>query len=143
MVDEAVRPLLTDERVKAGTLVRIIDNEADLHNPGVVKVVLDIEGNCLYFSRSPIPFARDHSRESWAQAHRYYKHIGLYVYRRDFLLQMADRPRTPLEMTEQLEQLRILENGERIRATITVHDTIPVDTADDLKRVRERMEALV
>jgi len=142
MVDEAVRPLLADEQTDAGTLVRAIDDETDLDNPGVVKVVLDSNNNCIYFSRSAIPFARDHAKGSWTRGHRYYKHIGLYVYRRPFLLRITELGRTPLEMTEQLEQLRILENGERIKAAVTVHDTIPVDTPDDLRRVREKMETM-
>jgi len=142
MVDEAVRPLLADAHVNAGTLVRVIDDEADLENPGVVKVVLDSNSNCIYFSRSAIPFARDHAKGGWTLGHHYYKHIGLYVYRRLFLLKITELSRTPLEMTEQLEQLRILENGERIKAVVTVHDTIPVDTPDDLRRVREKMETM-
>ncbi len=140
MVDEAVRILLVNDQANAGTLVRVLDDERDLDNPGVVKVVLDLNSNCLFFSRSAIPFARDHAGGNRTAHHHYYKHIGLYVYRRRFLLRITDLPRTPLEMTEQLEQLRILENGEQIKAAVTVFDTIPVDTPDDLRRVCEKME---
>jgi 3-deoxy-manno-octulosonate cytidylyltransferase (CMP-KDO synthetase) len=140
MADETIRPLLADDRLNVATPVRVLDDEADLINPGVVKVVLDNFGNCIYFSRSPVPYARDHSMGQWTTGHRYYKHIGLYVYRRNFLVKLSELHRTPLEMAEQLEQLRILENGERIRAVITSHDSIPVDTPDDLLKVRARME---
>jgi len=142
MADEAIRPILADDRLNVSTPVCLLDQEADLENPGVVKVVLDKDNNCLYFSRSPIPFARDHPKGQWTTGHRYYKHIGLYVYRRTFLVKLTELNRTPLEMAEQLEQLRILENGERIRAVVTSHDSIPVDTPDDLMRVRARMDAM-
>lgn len=136
MIDEAVAPLLHDHGILCGTLARRLEDDRDLHNPGIVKVVVDRNGDALYFSRSAIPFGRDIPMERWAGAHTYYKHIGLYVFRRAFLLQFASMPQTPLEMTEKLEQLRILEHGYRIRVTITKHDSIPVDTPEDLERVR-------
>jgi len=136
MIDEAVRPLVADPRVSVATLVRHIDDEQDLTNRGIVKVVLDRDSNCLYFSRSPIPCARDAAPGSWTKRHLYFKHIGLYVYRREFLLELLEMSRTPLEITESLEQLRIVEHGHRIKAAITEHDSIPVDTAEDLERVR-------
>lgn len=136
MIDQAVRPLVTDQSLLAGTLVRAIDREEDLAQPGTVKVVLDLEGNCLYFSRSPVPHMRDGLTGTWSRHHQYYKHIGLYVYRRDFLIRLADLHQTPLELTEKLEQLRILEHGYRIRGTVTSFDSIPVDTTEDLERVR-------
>jgi len=136
MIDEAVKPLLDDPALPAATLVRRIDNRDDLTNPGVPKVVLDRDGFCLYFSRSAIPFGRDVMPEEWLQRHTYYRHIGLYVFRRTFLLRYAQMPQTPLESAEKLEQLRILEHGERIKAVITSYDTMPVDTRADLERVR-------
>ena len=141
MVDEAVRPLVENSEIVAGTLVRQMDDAADLTNPGIVKVVLDRAGFALYFSRSPIPFGRDIPRAEWAEKHRYYKHIGLYVFRRAFLLTFAALPQTMLEQAEKLEQLRILEHGYRIRATVTQYDSIPVDTHADLERVREALRA--
>lgn len=136
MIDEAVEPLLHDNSVNVGTLVKKIDNNADLSNPGIVKVVLDREGNGIYFSRSPIPFGRDIQQSEWLRHHIYYKHIGLYVFHREFLNRFSEMNQTPLEKTEKLEQLRILENGYKIRCTVTSFDSVPVDTQDDLERVR-------
>jgi 3-deoxy-manno-octulosonate cytidylyltransferase (CMP-KDO synthetase) len=136
MIDEAVGILQDDESVSVGTLVKTISDAADLTNPNVVKVVLDAKGSCLYFSRSPIPFGRDVDEGAWLGHHIYYKHIGLYVFRRSFLLGYPDMQQTPLERAEKLEQLRILEHGERIRAAVTTHESIPVDTIEDLERVR-------
>jgi len=140
MIDQAVKPLLDDPALLAGTLVRRIEDRGDLTNPGIPKVVLDRNGYCLYFSRSAIPYRRDAMPEDWLQRHSYYKHIGLYVFRRTFLLRYAGMPQTPLELVERLEQLRILEHGERIRAVITEHDSMPVDTPADLERVRAIIE---
>jgi 3-deoxy-manno-octulosonate cytidylyltransferase (CMP-KDO synthetase) len=135
MVDEAVAVVAGSDAV-AGTLVKKIDNDTELFNSNIVKVVLSGKGECLYFSRSPIPFGRDLAQQEWRRAHPYYKHIGLYVFRRAFLLQYAALPPTPLERAEKLEQLRILEHGYRISAAVTTHDSIPVDTPDDLEKVR-------
>lgn len=136
MIDEAVRPLLDDESIKVGTLVRRIENTDELLNPGIVKVVLDRNSNGIYFSRSPIPFGRDIEQRKWLNEISYYKHIGLYVFRRQFLNTYTSMPQTPLEKAEKLEQLRILENGHNIRCSVTAFDSIPVDTQDDLQRVR-------
>jgi 3-deoxy-manno-octulosonate cytidylyltransferase (CMP-KDO synthetase) len=142
MIDEAVRTLIADDSAGVGTLVRRIEREDDLTNSSIVKTVLDASGSCLYFSRSPIPFARDAVNGSWTAHHRFYKHIGLYVYRRDFLLRLSEMDRTPLELAESLEQLRILEHGYRIKAGVTTPDSIPVDTPDDLERVRDLMASV-
>ncbi len=139
MIDEAVRPLLDDGSINVGTLVRRIETTDELMNPGIVKVVCDRNGNGMYFSRSPIPFGRDNEHETWLRHHEYYKHIGLYVFRRDFLNTFTAMPQTPLEKAEKLEQLRVLENGYTIRCTVTSFDSIPVDTEEDLERVRAIM----
>jgi 3-deoxy-manno-octulosonate cytidylyltransferase (CMP-KDO synthetase) len=136
MVDEAVRPLLGDSGLNVATLVHRITDPADLENPAVVKVVLDHHLNCLYFSRSLIPFARDIPVGERLLRAPYWKHVGLYVFRRAFLLRFASLPQTSLERAEKLEQLRILEHGERIRASVTEHESQPVDTPGDLERVR-------
>ncbi len=136
MIDEAVEPLRRDPSLVAGTLVRRIDAAEELRNPGIPKVVLNREGFCLYFSRSPIPYVRDLPADDWQTSATFYKHIGLYVYRRSFLLTYASLAQTPLERAEKLEQLRILEHGYRIKAVVTSHDSIPVDTQADLERVR-------
>jgi len=140
MIDTAVRLLAADPSLQAATLVRVITDPQDLTNPGIVKAVLSANGDCLYFSRSPIPFARDAPSGKWPSSHRYYKHIGLYVYRREFLLRLTEMDRSPLEIAEQLEQLRILENGHRIGAALTEHDSVPVDTQADLDAVRKLVE---
>lgn len=136
MIDEAVEPLLRDRSLDAATLVRQVQAAEELMNPAIPKVVLDREGFCLYFSRSPIPFVRDIPADCWHSSATFFKHIGLYVYRRAFLLTYASLPQTPLERAEKLEQLRILEHGYRIKGVVTVHDSVPVDTSEDLDRVR-------
>jgi 3-deoxy-manno-octulosonate cytidylyltransferase (CMP-KDO synthetase) len=141
MIDEAVEPLRRDSAILAGTLVRAITTAEELLNPGIPKVVLDCEGFCLYFSRSPIPFVRGLPADAWPSSATLYKHIGLYVYRRAFLLTYASLAQTPLERAENLEQLRILEHGYRIKAVVTTRDTISVDTPGDLDRIRILMTA--
>ena len=141
MIDQAIQPLVMDSTIAVGTLVRKIETVTELNNPGVVKVVLDSQGYCLYFSRSVIPFLRDHAALEWLKHHTYHKHIGLYVFRREFLAHYARLPQTPLELAEKLEQLRILEHGYRIKATVTHRDTLPVDTQQDLDNVRLIVQA--
>jgi len=126
-----------DPSIQVTTLYRRIDDPADLSNPNVVKVVLDRGGYALYFSRAPIPHARD-PRGGWPPL---YKHIGLYAYRRSALLVIAALEPTPLERTEALEQLRALEHGIRIKAVETRYDTIGVDTPEDLEQVRRLLAA--
>jgi len=138
MVDEAIRPMLDDPRLNVATLVHRITDPTELDNPAVVKVVLDQQLNCLYFSRSSIPYARDIPADERLARAPYWKHVGLYVFRRAFLLTFATLAQTALERAEKLEQLRILEHGERIRASITEHESLPVDTPRDLERVRAR-----
>lgn len=136
MIDEAIAPLHADPAIEVGTLVRRITDQGDLENPGIPKVVLDRLGFALYFSRAPIPFLRDVPPERWLEKGAFYKHIGLYVYRRAALLRLASLPQTPLEQEEKLEQLRMLEHGMRIKATVTEYDSRSVDTQADLDRVR-------
>lgn len=135
MIDEGVR-LVAEGPSPVGTLVRRIDREDELFNPNVVKAVLGTNGACLYFSRSPIPFGRDLPQREWLRHHTYYKHIGLYVFRRSFLVHFSTMAQTPLERAEKLEQLRILEHGFTIAAAITTYDSFPVDTPEDLQHVR-------
>jgi 3-deoxy-manno-octulosonate cytidylyltransferase (CMP-KDO synthetase) len=136
MISEVVQPLLTDPTVKMSTLRQATSDAADVASPHVVKVVVDAQGDALYFSRSPIPFRRDPGAEI-------YKHIGLYGFRRDFLLTFAALPQTPLERAESLEQLRALEHGYRIRTVTTRYESIEVDTPEDLERVRQLMATRV
>jgi 3-deoxy-manno-octulosonate cytidylyltransferase (CMP-KDO synthetase) len=136
MIDQAVRVVLDDPKAEAGTLVRKIETPEELRNPGVVKVVFDNDRFALYFSRSEIPFVRDASdRDRWLSQSTFYKHIGIYVFRREFLMKYAAMPESTLERSEKLEQLRILENGHRIKVGITQYDSVPIDTRDDVARV--------
>lgn len=140
MIDQAVRPLVEDAAIEAGTLVKRITSAEEYHNPSLPKVVLGVNGDCLYFSRAPIPFGRDISGDELIAGVPVYRHIGLYVFRRDFLLRFAAMEQTPLERAEKLEQLRILERGHRIHAEVTEFDSIAVDNQADLDRVRALME---
>lgn len=141
-IDAAIRPLLDDPEVAMSTARRRITNPDLVGNPNVVKVVCDRRGRALYFSRSPIPFIRD-AGERAAQATAYWQHIGLYVYRRDFLLQYARMATSPLENLEKLEQLRALENGRPIAVVETEYESIGVDTPEDLEHVRERLRGML
>lgn len=135
-IDAAVLSLCDDDESPMGTLKRRIDNPAEIANPNVVKVVTDLAGNAIYFSRHPIPYEREAGTGTV-----HYKHIGLYVYRRDFLLRYSDLPIGPLETAEKLEQLRALENGYRIRVAETEYDSLGVDTPEDLERASALFEA--
>ena len=131
MIDVAVAPFATDPSLMMSTLRRRIDDPAEHQSPHVTKVVVDRDGFAMYFSRAPIPFTRPGQPEAPAWAH-----VGMYVYRRETLLRLAALPPTALERAEALEQLRALEHGIRIKAIETTHDTIGVDTPEDLARVR-------
>ena len=134
MVDAAVAPLRADNALPMATLKTPIREIAEMTNSNVVKVVTDRAGHALYFSRSPLPHWRDAAGRSDGVLG--YKHIGLYAYRRDFLLTFARLAPTPLEEAEKLEQLRALEWGFRIQVAETVAVGIEVDTPDDLERAR-------
>jgi 3-deoxy-manno-octulosonate cytidylyltransferase (CMP-KDO synthetase) len=136
MIDQAVAMMQNNPEVPVGTLVKRITSVAELTNPNIPKVVLDNDFFALYFSRSIIPFTRDIPlQEQWINAHDYFQHIGLYIYRRDFLIKFVALPPSKLEKIEQLEQLRILENGYKIKAAITETSSIGVDVPEDIKRV--------
>lgn len=133
-IDAAIRPLLDAGAPPMGTLKKRIVAPGELLNPNVVKVVTDLAGNAIYFSRSRIPFTRD------GEPAIHFKHIGLYVYRREFLLRYPGLPVGPLEKLEKLEQLRALENGYVIRVVETDYESIGVDTPEDLERVRRLLD---
>jgi 3-deoxy-manno-octulosonate cytidylyltransferase (CMP-KDO synthetase) len=137
MISAALEPF-SDPDVCMTTLRRPLDSPEDLRNPHVVKVVVDARGDALYFSRAPIPWGRDVADHFVPGST--FKHIGLYGYRRDFLLALSAWPPTPLELAEALEQLRVLEHGYRIRTVETMLDSIGVDTPEDLARVRAQYE---
>jgi len=140
MVEDAVAILTRSPAAAMSTVKTPIHEAAEWHNPNVVKVVTDRDGYALYFSRSPIPFYRDQGPGAGEQEEVFgYQHIGLYVYRRDFLLTFTRLPVTPLETAEKLEQLRALEWGYKITVSETERPTVEVDTPEDLRRAEEMM----
>jgi 3-deoxy-manno-octulosonate cytidylyltransferase (CMP-KDO synthetase) len=134
MIDEAVAPFAGIDGLEMSTLRRRIDDPSDYASPHVTKVVVDARGFALYFSRAPIPYVRDAGAAAPA-----WRHVGLYVYRRDVLLRLAALAPTVLERSEALEQLRALEHGIRIHCVETAYDSVGVDTPADLARVRARL----
>ncbi len=132
-IDAAILSVHGDEAVDMGTLKKQIVDPTDIVNTNVVKVVTNLLGDAIYFSRCPIPYERD----GRTGVPIYFKHIGLYVYRRDFLLHYPDLTVGPLEEAERLEQLRALENGYRIRVVATDYESLGVDTPEDLERVNQ------
>jgi len=129
-IDAAVLGLMDGDETPMGTLKKKIEHPNEITNPNVVKVVTDRVGNAIYFSRAAIPHVRGDGAMPIC-----FKHIGLYVYRRDFLLQYSDLPVGPLELAERLEQLRALENGFRIRVVETEYESLGVDTPEDWEKV--------
>ena len=136
-VDAAILPMLDDPDTPMGTLAKRIEDPGEITDPNVVKVVTSHAGLALYFSRAPIPHVRAGERASTV----FFKHIGLYVYQRDFLLGYSALPVGPLEKAERLEQLRALENGHSIRVVETEYESLGVDTPADLERVSRLFEA--
>lgn len=143
MIDQAIEPLLFDKTVNVSTLAKKIGSVEELESSSVVKVVFDYKNFAMYFSRSPIPYVRDAvSVSEIIDKSVMYKHIGLYVYRREYLLKFTQLAPTDLENIEKLEQLRMLENGFRIKIVETEYDSFSVDTPDDLDRARKIFEKL-
>lgn len=137
-IDAAILSMDQDATVSMSTLKKKIVDPTDIVNSNVVKVVTNLLGDAIYFSRCPIPYERD-GRSGLSL---YSKHVGLYVYRRDFLLHYPDLPVGPLEQAERLEQLRALENGFRIRVVETEYESLGVDTPEDLERVNSLFSAM-
>lgn len=139
MIEEAVTPLLEDADLPMATLMHPIAKEEDLQDPGVVKTAVALNGDALYFSRSLIPYPRG------SFPHNVYEHVGLYVYRREFLEILSKLPPTPLEQIESLEQLRVLEHGYRLRVVESkcsdhAFSGFSVDTAEDIKRAESLLQ---
>ena len=139
-IDAAILPLLDEPSIPMGTLKKRIEDPHEMEDPNVVKVVTDRFENAIYFSRSTIPYTRDQPQEKAKDRPAHFKHIGLYVYRRDFLLRYPDLPVGPLEKAERLEQLRALENGHKIRVVETEYESVGVDTPADLEKVTKLFE---
>lgn len=133
-IDVIAAAMIEDESMQLCTPCSAITRKNDIMDPNVVKVVLDFDGNGLYFSRSPIPWVRD---TGGIVAARHWKHIGIYGYRRSTLLEFPTLPPGELERIEQLEQLRWLENGFRIRVVETEYDPVSVDVPADVARVEK------
>lgn len=133
-VDTAVDALLEEPAAAIATVATPIKTPADIMDPNVVKTVLDFENNGLYFSRAPIPWVRDMAAKIQV---RHLKHLGLYVFQRDALLEYPTLPQGELERIEQLEQLRWLENGWKIRVAEVEHDAVSVDVPADVARVEK------
>ncbi len=131
MLEQLVAPYLAGESPDMTTLAHELHDKSDFHNPGVVKVVTDLQGNALYFSRSLIPYFRNDLNTA------VYHHMGMYAYRRDFILLYPTLPQTPLEKTESLEQLRVLEHGYKIRVCLTKERTLEVNTLEDYAKAQE------
>jgi 3-deoxy-manno-octulosonate cytidylyltransferase (CMP-KDO synthetase) len=142
MIDQTIQLLIDDPTSVAGTAIKVITDPDEITNPNIVKVVVDSEMYALYFSRSPIPHVRDvPDTRAWLNETTFYKHFGLYAYRSEFLRQFTTWAPSVLERAEKLEQLRILENGYRIKCALTTANSIAVDTLDDLNKVRAAITA--
>jgi 3-deoxy-manno-octulosonate cytidylyltransferase (CMP-KDO synthetase) len=136
-IDTAVNALLEEPAATIATVATAIKTPADIMDPNVVKVVLDFEDNALYFSRAPIPWVRDTGNKIQV---RHLKHLGLYVFQREALLEYPTLPQGELERIEQLEQLRWLENGWKIRVAEVEHDAVSVDVPEDVARVEKLLQ---
>ena len=134
-VDEVVGPLMEEASLPMSTLIYRIVRDEEIAHPNAVKVVFDRGHFALYFSRATIPFVRDREKKA-----EYFKHHGIYAYRRDFLRTFTALPDGILERLEALEQLRALENGYRIKVVVTPHDSVEVDTPQELERVRRLLQ---
>lgn len=137
MVDTVVTVLSNDRLAVMATLASPITSRSELKDPHAVKVVMDNNGYALYFSRSPIPYG-SHNATNSPDKEVFLKHLGIYAYRRDFLLNYATMPSTALEKTEELEQLRALSNGYKIKVSITPHRCHGIDTKEDFKEFLNR-----
>lgn len=131
-----------DPHANIATLIRKTEPGENIFDENQPKVVIDAHGNALYFSRSVIPFVRDAHPAEWSSRHVYYKHIGIYGYRKEVLLKITTLPASPLELAESLEQNRWLENGYRIRTAVTDWASISIDTPEDLEKAKKFYEKM-
>ena len=136
-VDTAIQSLLEEPAAPVSTVATLIKTPSDIMDPNVVKTILDFEDNALYFSRAPIPWVRDTASKIQV---RHLKHLGLYAFQRDALLEYPTLPQGTLEKIEQLEQLRWLENGWKIRVAEVEHDAVSVDVPEDVTRVEKLLQ---
>ena len=139
---ETVMQCFDDPRTQIATLGKPFESMEAVENPNSPKIVLDNDGYALYFSRSVIPFVRGKEHEEWISHFPYLKHIGLYAYRTEVLMEISKLPQSTLELAESLEQLRWLQNGYKIKVGLTDVETIGIDTPEDLQRAEEKMANL-
>ena len=132
-----------DETVELATLIRRVEPGEDIFNPNQPKVIINSEGDAIYFSRATIPFIRDVEKSEWSKKHDFYKHIGLYAYRTETLKKITSLSRSSLEISESLEQNRWIENGYRIRTAVTKWESISIDTPDDLEKAKLLLEHFI
>jgi len=138
MIDNLVLALEEEKTVQMATIMKKIEDDAELTNSNVVKVIVDKNGYAIYFSRYAIPYNRT-SETDPKKKPVYYKHIGLYAYTKDFLFTFRNLPHSSLENAEKLEQLRALEHGYKIKIVETKFDTIGIDRPEDLKRAEDAL----
>ena len=131
---DQIADLICNEGAQLASLAKRIEDEEELFSPNTVKVVMDGNGQALYFSRNPIPFMRNVEKKDWLKRGLFYKHIGIYAYRAETLRKVALLEPSPLELAESLEQLRWLENGMAIRMGITTSENVSIDLPSDLKK---------
>ncbi|MBA7564541.1 8-amino-3,8-dideoxy-manno-octulosonate cytidylyltransferase [subsurface metagenome] len=124
-----------DPKIRISTLVKKITNKKEIFDPNLPKVVIDKNGMALYFSRSPIPYVSNIEKTKWVVEHPFYKHIGIYAFRKEVLMELTQLPFSSLEQAESLEQNRWLENGYRIHVEETEHESISIDTPEDLEKI--------
>lgn len=132
---ELLKDSFKNPEVDIATLIKPVENNDLIFDPNKPKVVINKEGEALYFSRSPIPFIRDTEKESWQTTHQFYQHIGMYAYRADVLKRITNLEIAKLEKAESLEQLRWLENGLKIQTAVTKFESYGIDTPEDLEKV--------
>ena len=136
IIDSLIEVLENDDKALMATVVKKISDQNQIDDPNIVKAVIDKDNNALYFSRSPIPYVRDKKDHDTSV---FYKHLGIYAYKKEFLLKYISMEQSPLEKLEKLEQLRAIENGYKIKVVQTDIDTIGVDTPEDLEKVRKHL----
>lgn len=132
---DQVASLISKQEIQIATLGKPIKSTDELFNPNVVKLIFDIHGNAIYFSRHPIPYLRGVEKENWVEKFHYHKHLGIYAYKSNILKQITELSVSTLEKAESLEQLRWLENGLKIKIGITNIEGFAIDTPDDLQKL--------
>lgn len=125
------------KRTQIATLVKPINNNDDIFNPNKPKVIINSNNEAIYFSRAAIPYLRGVKNNKWVSKHLFYKHIGLYAYRKEILLEITNLKTSALEIAESLEQLRWIENGYKIKVAFTEHESISIDTPKDLEKIKQ------